>query len=168
MKLTTEQQKIVEDNEKLIYWFMHRHNLKVEDYYDILAIGLCKAAYNYKDNASKFSTYATAIMQNEVRMHIRNNSNKSKIPEGITISLNAPIGDFEMQDMLYGMRDVWDELILLDNINFTNMEKEILNLCVIGYTQRQIAERLNVGQPYICRKIKTIRNKIEGVLLNEA
>ena len=42
--LTAEQQQLVIENHNLIYDFAKRKNLIIEEYYDILAIGLCNAA----------------------------------------------------------------------------------------------------------------------------
>ena len=42
--LTKEQKELVENNHKLIYYYIHKNGLSVDEYYDILAIGLCKAA----------------------------------------------------------------------------------------------------------------------------
>ena len=55
--MTKEQQKLVEENHGLIYSFLAKHNLPIEEYYDLAAIGLCKASITYQ-NETTFSTYA--------------------------------------------------------------------------------------------------------------
>ena len=42
--LTQQQQQLVEDNHKLIYFYLYRNSLSVDEFYDVAAIGLCKAA----------------------------------------------------------------------------------------------------------------------------
>ena len=49
--MTRESQRLVEDNHNLIYKFLRNHNLE-DDWYDVAAIGLCKAANNY--NSDKY------------------------------------------------------------------------------------------------------------------
>lgn len=66
VKLTVEEKKMVEDNHNLIYWFCKKNKLNEDDWYDIMAIALIKAAKSYKTNKTKFSTYATTIMHNEM------------------------------------------------------------------------------------------------------
>ena len=71
MQLSTEQRKLVEENHNLIYAVIHRLNLSVEDYYDIAAIGLCKAAIKYDSERGMFSTFAFSVIRNEILMDKR-------------------------------------------------------------------------------------------------
>ena len=48
--LTKEQKELVENNHKLIYYYIHKNGLSLDEYYDILAIGLCKAALNFDES----------------------------------------------------------------------------------------------------------------------
>lgn len=64
-KLNTEQKKLVEENHNLIYGFMTRYHLDFEEWYDICAIGLCKAGVIY-DGTAKFSTLSYMCMYNEM------------------------------------------------------------------------------------------------------
>lgn len=62
--LNKEQQKLVETNHNLIYSFAKSNNIDVEEFYDVLAIGLCKAALVYDENKGMFSTLAYKCMSN--------------------------------------------------------------------------------------------------------
>lgn len=73
IKLNTEQKKLVEDNHDLIYGFMTKHKLDFNEWYDICAIGLCKAALTFNDT-TKFSTFAYKCMLNSVRSVMRHDS----------------------------------------------------------------------------------------------
>ena len=55
-QLTSKQKELVEVNHNLIYKFASIKNVSIEEYYDILAIGLCKAAMAFDENKGKFST----------------------------------------------------------------------------------------------------------------
>ena len=55
MTLTSEQQEVVRKNHGLIYFYLHKNNLSIEDYYDLAAIGLCKAVLTYEKNKGAFS-----------------------------------------------------------------------------------------------------------------
>ena len=46
-QLTPEQQKLVTDNHNLIYSLANAKNIDLDEYYDVLAIGLCKAAITF-------------------------------------------------------------------------------------------------------------------------
>lgn len=65
MKLSDEQRKLVENNHGLIFYTLKMKNLSFEQYYDIAAIALCKAAILYNPKIGNFSTYAcTCIARN--------------------------------------------------------------------------------------------------------
>ena len=63
--MTKEAQRLVEDNHNLIYKFLRNHNLE-DDWYDVAAIGLYKAANNYNSDKYEFSTYAYICMYIEM------------------------------------------------------------------------------------------------------
>ena len=66
MRLTPEQQKLVEENHDLIYHMLNYHRLNHEDYYDIAAIGLCKAALIFKKPKKvQFSTFACHVINKQ-------------------------------------------------------------------------------------------------------
>lgn len=45
--MNDEQRKLVENNHNLIYAILHKYNLPIDEYYDVAAIGLCKAAITF-------------------------------------------------------------------------------------------------------------------------
>ena len=61
--LSQEQQKLVADNHNLIYSFARKHKIDVGEYYDVLALGLCKAAMYHDGVSGKFSTLAYQSMK---------------------------------------------------------------------------------------------------------
>lgn len=64
--MTDYQKQLVTDNHNLIYRFLQKEKLNMEDWYDLSAIGMCKAAKTFNEGTSKFSTYAFKCMFNEV------------------------------------------------------------------------------------------------------
>ena len=70
-QLTLDQQRIVSENHNLIYSLANKKNINLDEYYDVLAIGLCKAAMIYNENKSKFSTLAFTCMLNEYRHELK-------------------------------------------------------------------------------------------------
>ena len=47
---------------------MYKYHLDVEEWYDIAAIGLCKAANTYNNDKSEFSTYAYKCMYTTIEI----------------------------------------------------------------------------------------------------
>ena len=45
--MTDYQKQLVTDNHNLIYRFLQKEKLNMEDWYDLAAIGMCKAAKTF-------------------------------------------------------------------------------------------------------------------------
>lgn len=164
-----EQKRLVEENHNLIYYTLGNYRLNPEDYYDILAIGLCKAAMNFDPKKSKFSTFAMKVMYNEfVQYQQRENSEKRKANKNI-LSLNYKVDDpkneghmCEFGDLLTDGREPFMDVIhmYLPDI-LTKKELLACQLSYNGYDQTQIGEKLGVTQSYVSRLLKKARTKLE-------
>lgn len=75
--MTEKQKKLVSDNHGLIYMFLQEQNLPVEEYYDLAAIGLCKAAIEFNIGSSDFPSFAWNYMNNAVTEEVE----REKFPE---------------------------------------------------------------------------------------
>lgn len=84
--LTKEQRELVEDNHNLIYGFAHENKLNIEEYYDILAISLCKAAAYYNKNKGAFSTLVYKIMKNDIKLYMQQCERQKRIPNDLLCS----------------------------------------------------------------------------------
>ena len=63
--LTEEQKRMVEENHNLIYWYCHKYNLDIEEYYGLFAIELCRAVQLYDPTKSKITTYIIKAFWNK-------------------------------------------------------------------------------------------------------
>ena len=67
-----EYQKLVEDHHNMIYFFLHKNHLPIDDFYGDAAIGLCKAGMEYDPSLGyAFTSFAYKCMFNEVGREIR-------------------------------------------------------------------------------------------------
>ena len=87
--LTSTQQKMVEENHNLIYGMAHKYKINLDEYYDVLAIGLCKAAMTFDETKGQFSTFAYVTMLNEYNAVLRHNKTYMVIPEQNLVSMNT-------------------------------------------------------------------------------
>ncbi len=113
--MNSEQQKLIEDNKKLVHYFAKHFNAKTKEQYDECADiglnGLIKAALTYdKSKNIKFNTYAGTCIRNEIGMLLR-----KKTKEGNTISLDDIISKED------------DNIILEDVIAYTENFDEVEN-----------------------------------------
>lgn len=156
-----QRNKFITDNHKLIYQFAHDHNINLNEYYDILAIALIKAADTYnKEKGFTFGTYAYSVMKNEYLMELRK---KRKDGLNYSVSLeNLIVDDIPFIEIIHDdndIRDFYKESMELFFKNLEDDEKRVLYYLAQEYNQKQIGRKMNLSQSYISRKITKIRNK---------
>lgn len=158
--MTEEQKKLVEDNHNLIYFMIHKYNLDIEEYYDIFALSLCKAAINYDiSKGYTFSTYALSAMKGDYCHNIR--KSKAQRRTGTCVSINEVVYDnngdgssITLEDMLSNGLDAFDESISLDFTKLSDRLRRILWLSYSGYTQNEIADIFGITQALVSRELK--------------
>ena len=167
--LDEHQKKLVEKNHNLIYHTLNKYKLNEEEYYDILAIGLCKAAIYFDPKQSKFSTFAMKVMYNEFLQHDRNENAQKRKENKTTLSLNYIMTNHknkdrkcEFGDLLTDGREPFMEVIhmYLPDI-LTKRELLACRLSYDGYNQTQIGEKMGVTQSHASRLLKKARIKLE-------
>ena len=166
--MTEEQKKLVEDNHNLIYFMIHKYNLDIEEYYDIFALSLCKAAINYDINrGTTFSTYAISVMKSDFLLNIRRG--KAQRRSGSCVSIDEVVYDnnsdgssITLEDMLTNGLDAFDESISLDFTKLSDRTRRMLWLSYIGYTQNEIADIFGVSQTQVSRDLKKARRLLES------
>lgn len=165
-QLTSKQKELVELNHKLIYKFAIKKDISIEEYYDILAIGLCKAAIAYDENKGKFSTLAFKCMNNELCSYFNHIKTQHVIPEALIFSYDAPINDtgdclLDVFPTKYSIQDTVMNNIMIGKFknSLDKNEENIVKLLISGVTQSEIARCLNCSRQNINRYIAKIRKK---------
>lgn len=169
-QLTAAQQDLVTKNHNLIYSFAKSRNLNFDEYYDILAIGLCKAGLLFDPSRGcAFSTLAYKLMQNECFTYWRNTYvGLKKIPQNLIISYESPV--FEEKDDrkqidlindLFGTYQIDTTTAELKEFikSLSKQERLVLHYSIYGYTQLEITRRVGLSQSYISRILHKIREK---------
>ena len=167
MKLTEEQKKLVEENHNLIYWFAKKYHVPIEEYYDVLAQGLCMAAYHYDPSKCSFSTYAYLCMNTEMHVEYRKTLRKSEIPQGNIFhyenawQLSDLIPTNEKTENKVIDKISYENLISLLNDILNDKDKEVLTHIVNGLTMREIAKIEGTSHQAIHNRMKKIRDKVK-------
>ena len=167
MKLTEEQKKLVEENHGLIYGFAKRYNIPVEDYYGVLAKGLCMAAYHYDPSKCSFSTYAYLCMNTVMHVEHRKTLRKSEIPQGNIFHYENA---WQLSDLIPTNEKTENKVI--DKISYENLtsllndilndkDKEVLSYILNGLTMREIAKIEGTSHQAIHNRMKKIREKVK-------
>jgi RNA polymerase sigma factor (sigma-70 family) len=168
--MTLEQQKLVEDNHNMIYSFLNKYNLSHNDWYDLAAIGLCKAAMAFKEDVSKFSTFAYKCMFNSVFHEKRRETQMGTIPEHKLSYYEEGIEGEDGEDMT-----LFDTLASSDNTendsivniqihklmnNATDKDKKLISLIMDGYTQKEIGNIIGCSQTHVGRMTRRLSKLI--------
>ena len=168
MRLTPEQQKLVEENHDLIYHMLNYHRLNHEDYYDIAAIGLCKAALIFKKPKKvQFSTFACHVINNEI-VNEREYRNAKK-RTGNVVSFWDPIQDANELTVGGSIRDInTPETIafandLLEALNgLTKRQQKAMRLSIQGYTYPEIGSIIGGSPKAISMLLSAARKKLRA------
>lgn len=172
-QITKEQEKLIEENHNLIYSFLQKYNLSVEDYYDLAAIGLCKAGMNFNGNISKFSTYAYEWMFGSVFSEIRKEKRMKKIPDSLMFYYQAELennngGDTSVfMNYVSSKENVEEEVLSKVHLNkylkkLKEKEKQIIILLYKGYNQIETGKIMGCSQAQVSK----VRKKLYGYLMN--
>lgn len=150
------------------YYPMIKDYMEVDDGLSICYIGLIKAIDSYDSSkGGTLSTYAYQVIKNELLQNLRI---LKRIP--LCISLDTSILSEDNECTLeYFLKDYFDLEEYVDNIitneilanainSLNDMDKRLILLHLQGLTQRQIADILNISQPYVARTLKKIVNKL--------
>ena len=177
--MTEEQRKIVLDNMGLVYKMLKKYNVynKLDEYYDVAVIGLCKGAKTYdKTKGFNQSTYLCKCIQNELLMTFRTKRVK-------TISLdtycnksvldnNVKLEDVIQDDSV----DIERDLLMEDERNWIlskideclNKKERFIILSIYfnekKIPQKEIATKLKVSQAQVSRIRKNALEKLKGAL----
>lgn len=164
--ITEEQKELVEKNHNLIYSFLQKQHLSVEDWYGLAAIGLCKAAITFNKEISSFSTYAFKCMFTHVYSEKRKELQARTIPFNQIVYYQTQINDDngnETNFMNYipskeNVEDTVLSSVIFDEYNklLTDRDKKIFTLFRDGYTQKEISKIVGCSQPQVSRVKKKL------------
>lgn len=165
MELTQEQQDLVEKNIKLVYSVATKLNvLKNEDAIQEGIMGLCVASSRYKEDLSKFSTFAVKYIKGYILTYltydkiIRPHRHDGKfvyseicfIDEDNLLKSHGEMGLIDLEN------DIREIMLTLDDTS-----KIIFQMMVEGFTQIQMSRKIGCTQASVCRKIKQIKELIK-------
>lgn len=151
MKLTETEQKVVEDNHKLIYWFANLKGLDIEEWYGLLAIELCKSVIKHDESRGSLSNYYKMRCDTLLKKEYEKSQSQKRANNGI----------FELQDYqsVGTSNDIEDYLTSQDIFN--SEFRDILELKFQGYSQKEIADKLGLSQSQISKILRKVRDELD-------
>lgn len=145
--------------------------MDVEEWYDLAAIGLCKAANTYNNNKSGFSTYAYKCMYTTIIMEKRKENAMRIIPQNQIVyyenQVNESSKDNDTSTFLNyipSKQDIENETISalsLENIEneLVGNKKKVFLLLREGYTQCEISKIIGISKQRVSKIKQEITEK---------
>ncbi|NSK77511.1 sigma-70 family RNA polymerase sigma factor [Blautia massiliensis (ex Durand et al. 2017)] len=161
--MTDEARKLVEENHNLIYSFLYKYHLDVEEWYDLAAIGLCKAANTYNNNKSGFSTYAYKCMYTTIIMEKRKENAMRIIPQNQIVYYENQVNESSKENdtstflnYIPSKQNIENETI--STLSLENIENELAGnkrkvflLLREGYAQCEISEIIGISKQRVSK-----------------
>lgn len=169
--MTERQKRLVEENHNLIYFCLKKYDLPENDFYDIAAIGLIKAAKTYKEETTNFSTYAVFCIGNEIKTEYRNRTLKKVIPSDKLVRADKKIGQSlnDYYTIIQNGNENLEEKVCTEDLikkitrKLDDRRKQVLVMLIDGYNMSDIASAMGVKP----QRIFQLRNDIKTLLLKE-
>lgn len=159
LPLNDEQRALIEKHHNLIYAYAHNCGLDVCEWYDILAIALCRAAQGYKAERGAFSTYyyhkARSAVSAEYQKRRAQRRSASVVPIDTILDLECEPAE---QSDGFGEVDMRDRIErLLDGV--PEEDRKIFELLSKGFNQSEIARMLGVTRAAVSRRVDKVRRR---------
>ena len=152
----------------------------LEDLVSIGTIGLIKGVKTYKlDKNIKLATYASRCIDNEILMFLRKNKRrKVEVSFEDSINLDSDGNELHLEDVLgtedniveKSYEDEVDKILLFNEIRKLNKRDRDILILRYGlnnskeYTQKEVADMLNISQSYISRIEKKAIKKLKDLM----
>lgn len=164
--LTDEERDLVTTNHNLIYSYLNKYKLS-DDYYDLCAIGLCRAAHFYEPERGKFSSFAFLCMSNAIMQEWR----KVQRQVQTTVSLNSTICNEEPAPIPiectisdpqddYAVSDIYTQIHYICKSDPVFLK--VAKLHIKGYSAKAISRMIGVPAYNVRRKIKKLRQELQN------
>lgn len=142
---------------------MYKYHLDVEEWYDLAAIGLCKAANTYNNNKSGFSTYAYKCMYTTIIMEKRKENAMRIIPQNQIVYYENQVNELSKENdtstflnYIPSKQNIENETI--STLSLENIENELAGnkrkvflLLREGYAQCEISEIIGISKQRVSK-----------------
>lgn len=157
-KLTDIERQMVEDNHNLIYWYANKKNLDLDEWYDLLAIELCKTVRKYNQDRGSLSTYFKLRADIMVYRKLQEKYRSGEL-------YDYEIDESQHCDEAVEVFDKVDSDIalesLLDSLE-TDRDRLIIKMKLDGYTQKEIAEETGLTQQGVGWVLRRVRERLDA------
>ena len=159
--LTTEEQDFVEENHNLIYYWLNRNKLGIDEWYDIVVFGYLDAVREWFCRPDlrdkwKFSTIANMCMQRSVVQEHKRRLTKKRA--AVVVSLEELI----YTEQKATQEDILSPALLMTDLErlLTNQQLYIVKMLLSGYKKPEIARVFGISRQGIHKRIAVIKDRL--------
>ena len=162
MRTNEERDALITDNMKLVYYLISRYYpkyIKNEDVIQEGLLGLVQAAATWDETGSKFSTYASTCILNQIRYYFRREKNQLD-----TVSLDEVCHVEEdgskiiLLDTLVGEENInLAESCIMDFYDSLSDENKLILELSMDLTHKEIGEQLNLPRSTVTKRLLKIK-----------
>lgn len=166
--MTDEQRSLAEENCDLIYGFLRKYNLDIEEWYGTAAIAFCKACIAY-DGRNNLSVIAYKYMYNAVCVEMKYAKYKKRDIRIKVQSLNEKVGkdeeSIELIDLVPSKHKVDEQIIANDtymeimNLCKNDLQRKKIALMALYGSQGQVSKILNCSRQCVNNVVVDVRNR---------
>ena len=175
--------KLIEHNLRLVVFLAKKYEntgYDIEDLVSIGSIGLIKGINTYKiDKNIKLATYASRCIANEILMFLRKNKKRrSEISFEDALNYDSEGNELHLEDILGTDSDIvikefedkMDRQALEKEINSLDPRDKQIMILRYGlnntkeYTQKEVAQMLDISQSYISRIEKKVIRRLKTIM----
>lgn len=165
--LTPEQRLFAEEHHDLVYKFLRKKQLSIDEFYDVVIFGYLRAVYRFLTlpelQKYSFKTVAWKGMEGELRNH--NRICKSQKRNAFVVSLHMPVYEdgLPLEETIPApnlyMRQLEEQLLLHDLAKkVSRQQMNIVRMKSCGYNDRDIARRQDTTIEHVQMLLKEVRH----------
>ena len=158
------KEKLITENMKLVYYLIHRYYptySKDEDLVQIGMIGLCLAADRWDSAKSKFTTFASKVILNEIKKEFRLRNKQVNTVSLDAMNVGEDCEDLSFYEVLPGDSDVDYDPMEEFAETLDPKDREVFEGLSSGSTSVDLASQMNVSQNRVNQRVRYIRKRWE-------
>lgn len=166
--LTEEQRALIEQNHNLIYGYLYRRGLDIDEWYGVCALAICRAAAMYEAEKGAFAPYCYTAFSNAIYCVMRDTKRRDEIAKFVSLTTQIRTnGDTETDDVVLPIpveEPGYDRVEVADvqartEARLRDTERQVLALRLAGLSNTEIGKLLGVTNQRIAQRMERIRKK---------
>ena len=158
------REKLITENMKLVYYLVNRYYptyFHDEDLIQIGMVGLCLAADRWDSTKSKFTTFASRVILNEIKKEFRHRNRQINTVSLDAMNVGEDCEDLSFYDVLPGDTDVDYDPMEEFAETLDQKDREVFEGLSSGSTSIDLASQMNVSQNRVNQRVRYIRKRWE-------